>query len=127
MWFFAKAHDAHASDGGDCKRCAKRFELCQLSRHTRRCGARGGDADAACDILRGSLAARQTSNGHKLTRIVSAFGSWRQSYDSRGLLDAELLDAIAQRSKRQAEQLGSSRLVVASLLERRDDGVALDL
>src|SRR6185503_8390921 len=65
--------------------------------------------------------------GTNRPRMSARFALRRHSHDRRRLLDAQLLDAIAQRSERQAEQLGGGRLVVASLLERRDDGVALDL
>ena len=45
---------------------------------------------------------------------------------SAELFNPELLDAIPQRPKAHPEKLGGSGLVVAGLLERFDDGVALD-
>src|SRR5690348_3325193 len=42
------------------------------------------------------------------------------------LLDSEFLDPIPQRPEAHAEQLRRRRLVVARLLQRLDDGVALD-
>jgi len=73
MWFFAKAHDAHASDGGDCKRCAKRSALCQLWAGTRPEAVLVRDGDSLFDILCADARRRQTNNGHKVTKIVSGF------------------------------------------------------
>ena len=47
------------------------------------------------------------------------------SVPGRDLLDAELLDSIAELAKRQAEQFCRLRFVVAGLLQRIDDGLAL--
>ena len=42
-------------------------------------------------------------------------------------LDVELLDAVAKLAERQPKQLRGRRLVVARLLQRVDDGLALDV
>src|SRR5262245_43448246 len=109
--------------------------------------ARSGAREAGFDILHARARCGQTNNGQKVTKIVSGFRrsattprpACRSAANAgaicgrhfrhpwRSLLDAELLDAVTQRSKRQAEQLRGSGLVVACLLERRDDRVALDL
>jgi hypothetical protein len=47
--------------------------------------------------------------------------------ESRLGLDLELLYPVAERAKGDAEKLRGCRLVVARLLERFEDGVALDV
>src|SRR5262245_20245322 len=63
---------------------------------------------------------------HHLHSVAANFG--RSVPMARGLLlfDAELLDAVAQRPKAHPEELRCGRLVVAGLLQRLDDGIALD-
>src|SRR5688572_5281432 len=73
--------------------------------------AREADTDAVFDILRCDVHTREANNGHKLTKIVSAFVAARQR-PPEALLDAELLDAVTQGSKRQAQQLRGGCLVV---------------
>src|SRR5512145_2318147 len=63
----SQAHDAHASDGELCKRCAKRFALCQLRSRARVEAVPDGNGRAPFDILRPSAYRRQTNKGHKLT------------------------------------------------------------
>jgi hypothetical protein len=61
---------------------------------------------------------------HNLTKIVTGFGARRHRVRS---FDAELLDAVTQRAEGDAELLCRGSFVVAGLLERFDDRLALDL